>query len=689
MYEKLKLENGLNIRFLKLEPGVTDDPIRCRLLPSSLEGNPSYECISYVWDGLPGSATIVCEGQLVEIKANLYAALKALRYANKVRTIWVDALCINQRDDAEKSQQVPLMAQIYGRARLVLLWLGTSQSITEQAFDKLRLLAMFWGQRVAQGADKIKNPDEQKRWLIDDRSYLDDKSVFDITREPAALHQGTAKLPHPLQMGDKCGSQWFEFDNLVLWEAVDNLFASPFFSRAWIVQEVALAQDALIQCGRFSLPWQIFQNAHNGRIYLTFYKSRSTIGTLLHGVPTAKMARHWFRHPDYTIDFACVVGLFGFSKASDPRDYIYAALGMVKVDHGILPNYQKDVEQVYLEAATQMISQGQDLFLWRSNNPPQRKRYKTLPTWVPDWSVEDDPYCWYHPSPKFWKCLPNYFTINERRLGVVTHFLDKICFVARVRADDTVLGPARNLIQTLEGLGFAPFDVYRAERLVEEMPLRTRQSLNECQDVRLSRLGHAFSILTKLDGVPDSVLKILSRLLDPGHRAEDHKMLNIEALWNALCNSGSDHARSTRPGFTMFLAFWYCSSVLNGQVTRLLGVSKLPKAYDVWVEAAVKLLLSEQSCRTSFEVLISEHLSHVDEEEDLFVTQSGYIGRCAAGAAKPGHQVAILGGAFRPFLLEKQVSGNFRFVSYTYVEGVMSLDSPLPAHAEVHLIQIE
>jgi hypothetical protein len=27
--------------------------------------------------------------------------------------IWVDAVCINQTDDAEKSQKIPLMADIY------------------------------------------------------------------------------------------------------------------------------------------------------------------------------------------------------------------------------------------------------------------------------------------------------------------------------------------------------------------------------------------------------------------------------------------------------------------------------------------------------------------------------------------------------------------------------------------------
>jgi hypothetical protein len=59
--------------------------------------------------------------------------------------------------------------------------------------------------------------------------------------------------------------------------------------------------------------------------------------------------------------------------------------------------------------------------------------------------------------------------------------------------------------------------------------------------------------------------------------------------------------------------------------------------------------------------------------EALFVTRAGYFGRCPKGVAKIGHHVAIIGGAFRPYLLEKQPEDFYHFVSYAYVEGLMEM----------------
>jgi hypothetical protein len=54
--------------------------------------------------------------------------------------IWVDAICINQEDNAEKSQQVQQMAQIYSKAIGALVWLGDAYEDGELAFDTLERL---------------------------------------------------------------------------------------------------------------------------------------------------------------------------------------------------------------------------------------------------------------------------------------------------------------------------------------------------------------------------------------------------------------------------------------------------------------------------------------------------------------------------------------------------------------------
>jgi len=63
----------------------------------------------------------------------LNSALKRLRLQDKTRTLWADALCINQTDNEEKSRQVRLMAQIYGKAARVLAYLGDDADGSERA----------------------------------------------------------------------------------------------------------------------------------------------------------------------------------------------------------------------------------------------------------------------------------------------------------------------------------------------------------------------------------------------------------------------------------------------------------------------------------------------------------------------------------------------------------------------------
>lgn len=51
---------------------------------------------------------------------NLYAALCALRDETAETFWWIDALCINQKDDEEKSLQVLRMTSIYRTASQVI-----------------------------------------------------------------------------------------------------------------------------------------------------------------------------------------------------------------------------------------------------------------------------------------------------------------------------------------------------------------------------------------------------------------------------------------------------------------------------------------------------------------------------------------------------------------------------------------
>src|SRR5687768_9455999 len=95
-----------DIRVLTLHPGTWKDPIRCSLHTVRLEDNPRYEALSYAWGDADDCRPVMVDARVVQVTANLETALRRLRHPDRDRALWVDALCINQQDNDEKSHQV-------------------------------------------------------------------------------------------------------------------------------------------------------------------------------------------------------------------------------------------------------------------------------------------------------------------------------------------------------------------------------------------------------------------------------------------------------------------------------------------------------------------------------------------------------------------------------------------------------
>ncbi|KAK0614590.1 heterokaryon incompatibility protein-domain-containing protein, partial [Immersiella caudata] len=133
LYLNLELELGPGseaIRLLELLPGTGDGPVEARLFCVQKPQDRPYEALSYTWGAKVKSRTIQVNGQLVHVNDNLFNALVSLRLEDRSRTLWVDALCINQKDNAEKQAQVAMMGTIYHETDTVLIFLGmpTAQS---------------------------------------------------------------------------------------------------------------------------------------------------------------------------------------------------------------------------------------------------------------------------------------------------------------------------------------------------------------------------------------------------------------------------------------------------------------------------------------------------------------------------------------------------------------------------------
>jgi len=342
------------IRVLDLHPGPTGAPLVCDIVVQRIDGKP-YDALSYVW-GDPAHATFVkCIDEAHEgglgVGASLSIALNALRLSGESRRIWVDALCINQKNMAERQSQVRMMGAVYGKAAHVLCWLGSFDD-QEDAEARARLAISFL-----------------RRFNDNQQEYL------------RAAHQH-------LHFGDDTA----DTDGALLdsWLAIKELFDLEYFHRAWIIQEVGLARHARLFWGNQDLwldwtevaAFSEFMDG-NGASIINHLQLKSWVANHINLV----WATDSSGKPIHT--FVEVLHWARIHRSTDMRDYIYALLShpSATVNGSLLvqPNYSVTPAQVYTELVLNVIERTNSLqilaFVDHFEEPGELK----LPTWVPDW----------------------------------------------------------------------------------------------------------------------------------------------------------------------------------------------------------------------------------------------------------------------------------------------------------------
>jgi Heterokaryon incompatibility protein (HET) len=340
-------EEASQIRLLTLLPGKFSAKIHIRfdIKQLTIDDCPSYEALSYVWgptqdlvDIFIGSST----RYTLAITQNLARALPYLRYADKERVLWIDAICINQNDLKERGQQVKRMASIYKMARRVVVWLGEEEDNSTMALRTLEMLST-----------KISPPHMRK-------------AIKPTSTPGSEAHWAgpTAHLP---------------FNDLE-WTSINDLFDRAWFERLWIWQEIRMEnRDAIILCGFSTIRWEAF---YNGVLCLC----RKTF--------PIDLPKYWRRRSNiYHLGsnqghrpFTELVRQTRFSKCSDPKDRVYALFSMAPVEEGIIiePDYTKSVHEVYTELFMNRLEHTKSLRLLRFCE--LRQPCQGMPTWVPDWS---------------------------------------------------------------------------------------------------------------------------------------------------------------------------------------------------------------------------------------------------------------------------------------------------------------
>jgi hypothetical protein len=170
---------GNYIRLLCLLPNKDEAaPLQCELRNYALQKSGLrthlYEALSYVWGDPRETLPIYVDKNQFHVTVNLHAALSRLRDCSFERVMWVDAICINQKNSEEQGQQVQLMARIYSNAHRVIVWLGEEVVEIKGALEDIRFAAYqeltdSWKKEVNYQAiiNLLQRPWFQRIWVRD------------------------------------------------------------------------------------------------------------------------------------------------------------------------------------------------------------------------------------------------------------------------------------------------------------------------------------------------------------------------------------------------------------------------------------------------------------------------------------------------------------------------------------------
>lgn len=267
------------------------------------------------------------------IRDNLQAALLTLRHPEDDVNVWVDALSINQEDRLEKNAQVARMHEVYAQAENVCVWLGEGNEHTQETFEFLQ-------------------------------EILNLQQLDDLVADPIP----TARR----------------------WALIVKLMTNRWFSRRWVIQELALSRQATVRWGTRDLSWSDFADAI--ALFMTKYEEikrtsldpadhfRGTDARALGANTIVHATMNLFRKsPEGLVQQRLlpleilVSSLLLAFEASEPRDTVFAVLTLAKdsqfssLDPGakddprIAPDYDKCLLDVYADFIDYCIDKSHSL----------------------------------------------------------------------------------------------------------------------------------------------------------------------------------------------------------------------------------------------------------------------------------------------------------------------------------------
>ncbi|KAF1955262.1 hypothetical protein CC80DRAFT_549467 [Byssothecium circinans] len=689
-YQYKPLPSPTCIRLLKIERSTDHRIVRCSLEAFELQDAPPFQALSYTWGNplmrLKSTSTsrqqipqdgasvgtesgfsplnggpyvsararrhsIICDDQIIKVTSNLKDALRMLakpiasQHTNlKPMYYWVDALCVHQEDILERNVQVAKMAEIFKEACNVLVWLGKEDEYTLDALTTI--------ERISAMSEDV--------WpLISYTSFYEPSQSVGDNHPNLSYHN------------------WLGFIALI---------NRPWFKRAWVVQEITLARAAFVICGNKSFPWtklsktlsfikatKWYHHLHTEKLrhikslqknpgsYKRVLQSRLDVGVgpLYLDATRLKMAvsdDSISQGENVRPALRTLLDTHRFSKSTDPRDKIYAFLGLANKSMApfrheptaLAPNYNLSVQEVYTDAARALITSYRNLTLLSHVEDPSQRSISDLPSWVPDYSVKLDPYPLRYRGPSFWKASgtlswePNIFSMANGELDVQGYLLDVIdqASILQNESDDPSASWA-SIVKLALSL---------------DMPYPKLGKSGE----RVGRVEVLWRTLTT-----DIYNKTYPAPANTGLLFIDY-ILNLQIRHRLQPWSSAD---AFQPHHTPL------SESIYPEWRTLLQLEGPESPYSVGMYRQRLATVVENMFNGTYSPIGLAQLQHEFDQSGgkrrrLFKTRGGYLGTGARSVAA-GDEVWIFHGAGVPFVLRPQPNGQYRLVGESFVYGVM------------------
>ncbi|KAF2733110.1 hypothetical protein EJ04DRAFT_565389 [Polyplosphaeria fusca] len=306
------------------------------------------------------------------IQPNLEGALQRLRDTKVSRTVWIDALCINQSDLDEKRIQISMMPLIYGASAQTNIWLGELRNIDiYEAMEFICDIVNQWDQKLDATYHQVGG-----EYVYKKRTPL--PSIEQILRERSRYR-------------------------------VAKFFSAQWFCRRWVIQEVVHSPSAVVLCSDFSIAWPWLGLAAAIVRMSPEFKSSEV------GISNAYLIYRLSRHGNIKpadLTFLQLLRLAAGFETSESRDAVYALLGIRTKDNPeTAPILEADYSVSLIDVHRRILDKLTDPphplgFLSSANHKPHRilkamsqfpwgyletdtsseSSESSLPSWLPQWN---------------------------------------------------------------------------------------------------------------------------------------------------------------------------------------------------------------------------------------------------------------------------------------------------------------